>query len=190
MIQEALQYTKTIFNQFVKNKFKLDEEIVLVNKLVDQNGVSPLENKNKIIVSIIHIEQETVKQFYNRKQKTANGSYINQNPAQRYNIYILVSPNFDNYNETLKFLTTTIQFFQVNEVLDARTTATIPAGLEKLEFDIQKGEGYMQMQNLWTALGAKYQPSVIYNMKLVTVATDEIEGFNKQVSTISNQVQP
>ena len=44
-------------------------------------------------------------------------------------------------------------------------------------FEIEKGDGYMQMHNLWTALGAKYKPSMIYKMRLITVESNQIENF-------------
>jgi len=47
----------------------------------------------------------------------------------------------------------------------------------------------MQMQNLWTALGAKYQPSVIYKIKLVTIASDEVEGFDQAIIGIKNNMK-
>ena len=111
MIQQALQYTDQAFNQFIKNKFGSDDNMVLLNKIIDQNGAVPPENQNKIIISLIHVEEETVKQFYNRAQKTPQGNYINQYPPQRYNLFLLVTPNFDDYMETLKFLNAAIQFF-------------------------------------------------------------------------------
>ena len=78
-------------------------------------------------------------------------------------------------------------FFQIHQVLNATNNADIPEGLEKIEFVLEKGEGYMQMQNLWTALGAKYQPSVVYKMRLIAVLTDQINKFDPAISGISNQ---
>lgn len=85
----------------------------------------------------------------------------------------------------MKFLDTSIQFFQLNELIDATRNAEIPKNLEKLEYEFQKGENYLQMQNLWTALGAKYQPSVIYKIRLVTIVSDEIEGFDAGINQIT-----
>jgi len=182
-----MQFTANVLNQFIKNRYELNEQIVTVNGIIDQKGNVPLENQNKVVISLIHLEQETTHQFYNRNQKLTDGGYVNKAPAQRYNIYILITPNFSDYNETLKFLSTSIQFFQMNEVLDATSNSDIPENISKLEFEFQKGEDFMQMQNLWTALGAKYQPSVIYKLKLITIDSDEIEGFKSQVTSTTNK---
>ncbi|QHI37217.1 hypothetical protein IMCC3317_25950 [Kordia antarctica] len=185
MIEKALQFTGKALNQFVKKKFGLDEDVVTINPIIDQNGVVPKENQNKIVISLIHIEQDTTKQFYNRNQQLQNGNYIKAPLSYRYNLFVLITPNFTNYSEALKFLDASIQFFQINAMIDATRNAEIPADLGKLEYEFQKGENYMQMQNLWTALGAKYQPSVIYKIRLVTIASDEIEGFDTGIIEIN-----
>ncbi len=187
MIQNALQFTEDTFNQFIKNKFELDEAIVVTNKIVDSSGNVPLENKNKIIISLIHIEQETNKPFYNRTRKISSTNYVTAPLQERYNLFLLITPNFDNYYEGLKFLNASIQFFQINEMLDITRSSKIPKDIHKIEFQLEKGDGYMQMQNLWTALGTKYQPSVIYKMKLIAITNNEISGFETAVSQIYNE---
>jgi len=189
MIEKALQFTGKALNQFVKKKFGLDEDVVKINPIIDQNGVVPAENQNKIIISLIHVEQDNTQQFYNRNQKLENGNYQRTSKTHRYNLFTLITPNFDNYIEAIKFLDASIQFFQINEMIDATKNAAIPPELGKLEYEFQKGENYMQMQNLWTALGAKYQPSVIYKVRLVTILSDEVEGFDTKITSISTKTE-
>ena len=186
MISKALQFTNTSLNQFLKNKFGLSDDVVVTNRIIDQNGTVPVENQNKVIISIVHVGQETVKSFYNRNNRMANGNYENKPIGERYNIYILIAPNFEEYNETLKFLNASIQFFQINGALDANTSSTIPKGITRLEFEFEKGDGYLQMHNLWGALGAKYQPSVIYKMKLISIASNEVRSFEAEITGTSN----
>jgi hypothetical protein len=132
------------------------------------------------------LEEETTKPFYNRMEPVTDGSYVKKATSNQYNLFALVTPVFEDYSEGLKFLDATIQFFQINEMIDATKYANIPDGIVKLAYEFQKGENYMQMQNLWTALGAKYQPSVIYKMKMITIASDEIQGFESSVNAIDN----
>jgi hypothetical protein len=186
MIEKALQYTRDVFNQYLKNKFGLDEDAVLINRIVDQSGSSPKENINKVVLSVIHLGQETNQQFYNKSKRTVDGNYVIAAASQRYNIYILVVPHFDDYKEGLKFLNASLEFFQTYSLLNGEVNSKIPDGISKLEFQLEKGDGYMQMQNLWTALGAKFQPSIVYMMKLITIDSGQIEGFDSKVSQISN----
>jgi hypothetical protein len=186
MIQNALTYTKDSFNQFLRSFFHLDEEVVAINRVVDANGNLPMENTNKVILSLIHIEEETNQQFYGKTRRTNGGDYTKETPSQRFNLFVLLVPNFENYLEGLNYLNASIQFFQVNAVLNADKNSNIPEGIHRLEFELEKGEGYMQMQNLWTALGAKYQPSLIYKMRLVSVNARQLIGFDTQIHQASN----
>jgi hypothetical protein len=187
MISKALQFTNDILDQFLRNRFGLDERKVILNNLIEANGSIPLANQNKIVMSLLNIEKETAKPFYIRNRKLDNGNYTDLNPDERYNLDLLVSSNFDDYNETLKFLNAAILFFQINVAVDASSFSNIPTGLTKLEFEIEKIT-YHQMQSLWTAMGAKYQPSVIYKLRLVTIQGNEAAGFIPAVSQISNLV--
>lgn len=187
MINKALQFTSDTLDQFLKNRFALDETKVILNKLIDSDGQIPSINQNKVIISLINVERETTKAYNSWNHQMSDGSFVNMNPAERFNLDILISANFDDYNETLKFLNAVILFFQVNTSLSVNSSSAIPKGLNKLEFDIEK-LSYQQMNNLWSAMGAKYQPSVIYKMRLLTIQGFEAEGFVGAVTAMVNQV--
>jgi hypothetical protein len=186
MINKALQFTGDILNQFLKKKLGLTENKVLLNNLVEPGGAIPAANQNKVVVSLINIEKETTKQFYNRNQRTQDSDFSDIQPSERYNLDILISGHFDDYSETLKFLTAVIGFFQVNTFMDAQAAPSIPDGLIKLEYEIEK-INYHQMQSLWTAMGAKYQPSVIYKMRLVTIQSNEVRRFIPAVTGVATE---
>lgn len=183
MINEALQFTCDTLDQFLKNRFGLTENIVLLNNLIESNGSIPQANQNKVVMSLINIEKETLKPFYQRNVRLPGGSYSELRPSERYNLILLISANFDNYNETLRFLNDVIVFFQANVALDAAVSSGIPLGISKLEFEVEK-ISYHQMHSLWTAMGAKYQPSIIYKMRLITIQGDLPEGFTADVSSV------
>ncbi len=186
MINSALQFTGDVLDQFLRNRFGLDESKVIMNRLIETNGSIPAANSNKVIISLINIEKETAKPFSSRGARSADGSFVDIRPSERYNLDVLISSNFDDYSETLKFLNASILFFQVNPVLEGRSFPGIPQDLSKLEFEIEKMT-YHQMQSLWTAMGAKYQPSVIYKARLITIQGAQIQGFTAQVNQTSNE---
>ncbi len=185
MLMKSLQFTATVLDQYIKNKYQLDESKVILNNVIDSNGAIPTKNENKIVVSLINIEQETLQPFYIRNQKLPNGNYGDLNPSQRFNLDLLVTSNFDDYNESLKFLNAVIQFFQSYVVLDATNFSNIPTGLNKLEFEIEK-LNYNQMHSLWTAMGAKYQPSIVYKTRLITIQSYDNESFTPAINQIEN----
>lgn len=185
MIDKALKFTKDILDQFLKNKMGLDESKVLVNNIIDGDGSIPQKNQNKVIISLINVEKETLKPFNKRNKKLPDGNYALMAPVERYNLDILMTSNFDDYKETLKFLNASILFFQTNPSLSAASYSNIPEGLNKLEFELES-ISYHQMHSLWSAMGAKYQPSVIYKTRLVKLDSNETVTFDASVSKTSN----
>jgi hypothetical protein len=185
MINKALQFTRDVLDQFIRNRYGIEENKVILNTLIEANGNIPQVNQNKVVMSLINIEKETLKPFYNKtSQRIAGANYAELNPSERYNLDLLISSSFDDYGETLKFLNTVILFFQINPMIDASAYSTIPAGLHKLEYEIEK-IGYHQMHSLWTAMGAKYQPSVIYKVRLITIQGNEAASFTPGVTQVS-----
>jgi len=185
MISKALQFTNDILDQFLRNRFSLDESKVVLNTLIEANGSIPQKNQNKVIISLINIEKETSRPFFNRNQKLDNGNYADIYQSERYNLDVLISSNFDDYTEALKFLNASILFFQINPAIDASSFSNMPTGINRLELDIEK-ISYHQMHSLWTAMGAKYQPSVIYKMRLIALQGNDVDGFVPAVSQLSN----
>lgn len=185
MINQSLQFTNKLLGQFLKNRFGLDEDKIVLNYIVDVNGTFPKVNQNKVVLSLINVEKETNQPFYIKNKQLENGNYSSFNPVERYNLDILISSNFDDYNESLKFLDAIIYFFQINNYLDASNSSSIPEGLSKLEFEYEK-ISYHQMHSLWTAMGAKYQPSIIYKMKLIKVQANETIAIIPAVTNTNN----
>lgn len=185
MINRSLQFTNKLLGQFLNNRFGSSEDLVVLNYHIEPNGSLPKVNQNKVVISLINIEKETNKPFYVRTQKLENGNYSNFNPIERYNLDLLISCNFDDYSETLKFLDAVILFFQINNYIDASTSSSIPEGLTKLEFEFEKIT-FQQMQSLWTAMGAKYQPSVIYKMRLIKIQANETTGITSSITGTAN----
>lgn len=187
MINKALRFISDVLNQFIKTRFGADENKVILNGLVDTGGSALPANLNKLVITLINIEKETNKQFYMSRQQLPSGGYALLQPEERYNLDILISAAFEDYQEALKFLNTALAFFQSRPVLDTHEFPSLPEGLGKLELELEK-INYQQMQGLWTSMGAKYQPSVIYKMRLLSLQADEPAEFIPEIKTISTPV--
>lgn len=189
MISKALQFTCGLIDQFIKNRLGIVESKVLLNNLIENNGAVPQQNNNKVIISLINIEKETARPFSGWNQQVSDDKFAGVNLTERYNLDILIGANFDNYIETLYFLDEVMLFFQANHCLDSSSYASMPDGIPKLEFEIEK-ISYHQMQSLWTAMGAKYRPSLVYKMRMVSVQANQSDRFipaivQTSVNTIS-----
>lgn len=189
MLQKALEFTRDVLDQFLRRKFALTDKVVVINNVISPNGDIPQENQNKLVISLLNIEQETNKQFYGRNQRNQTGDFSDVNPEQRYNLDVLFSSNFQDYSETLKILNATLSFFQAYNTIDRGVFSNLPKGMNRLDFDIEQ-ISYHQMHSLWSAMGAKYQPSIIYKLRLISVQSDQTIRVLPEIVSATNNVQP
>ncbi|MEP2935625.1 MAG: DUF4255 domain-containing protein [Gilvibacter sp.] len=189
MIDQVFDFIQKLLSQYLKNAFALDQEKIVINNIIDPDGAIPMENNNKIVLSLLNLEQETIQPFVQRNQKLADGNYVSKQPDLRFNIDILFTSNFDNYNESLKFLNAVLLFFQANPLISNTNYSNLPTGINKLEFDVEKLD-YHQMHNLWSAMGAKYQPSVIYKLRLISMNAEQTLGFDPAIINTQNTITP
>jgi hypothetical protein len=190
VIDEALNYVRSILSQQLMHQFGVDGEPVIINHLVESSGSVPLSNQNKMVLTLINLEHETAKQFYGGMRSGSTATSVQQvQPAVRFNLDILITAHFDVYSEALKFLSATIAFFQANPTLTRQGFPDMPPSLEQLQLEIENSP-YERTHNLWSALGAKYQPSVIYKIRHITIQSDQIAGQTSRVQQTSNEVAP
>ncbi|AZZ98486.1 DUF4255 domain-containing protein [Pseudoalteromonas sp. R3] len=186
MIDIALRFVEQQLNQTLKTLFALENDIVIMNHLVEASGAPVLANQNKIVITLINLEHETNKQFYGG-QRTTTDSHVQQfQPAARFNLDILITAHFDSYNEALKFLNAAVAFFQSFPALTKKEFPNMPEGLGQLQFEIENSP-YTQTHNLWSALGAKYQPSIIYKVRHVTVQSLQVTGKVSSVKEVGTE---
>ena len=187
MIPQAFSFICFALNQFVVNRFGADEDMAIVNNVVEKEGDISPENHNKLILSLINIEHQTSKAFMVNSNKVQGGSYTSFSPSQHFNLDIMVTSIFEDYSESLKFINAALLFFQIHPTFNSTLFSSFPKGLERLDFNIEQID-YKDMHNLWSALGGKYRPSVIYKTRLITVQGNETQGFDKSIHNLSTHV--
>ena len=188
MIDVALLYVKDALNQYLVNRFGLDEDIVVLNNLTDPDGSVSQKNQNKIVITLINLDHETSQQYYGGSIRSNNKvGHINQDV--HFNLDVLFAAHFDNYSESLKFLTATVSFFQANNTFNRKNSPTMSQDITALKFEIENAS-YEKTHNLWSALGVKYQPSIIYKIRHVTVQAGQINAVSSVVTGSGVEARP
>lgn len=189
MIDSALIFIKNIFNQHLINSFQLDNDAVILNNLTDPDGNVAKENQNKIVLTLINLQHETAKQYYGGQKRVSDAFNGYVQPDVHFNLDLLITAHFDNYDEALKFLTAIISYIHANCSLNRKNHPTLPEGITALNFEIENSP-YEKTHNLWSALGIKYQPSIIYKIRHVTVSSDQIQSISSTVQEASAEALP
>lgn len=134
--------------------------------------------------TLVNLEEERVMRAQECVTRLADGSYVALHPELRLNVYLLFSAHFTTYTTGLRNLSAVVRFFQSHPFLSSATTPTLPESVEKLIFELQT-LNFDQQNYLWGSLGAKYLPSVLYKMRLLTIQDNQSQGPISPVRSMS-----
>lgn len=172
MLDTALNIAVSRLNTYIGND---DPEVMMGNiSLIDAyQDASAQILTDKVIASIINIEQEGALRNlpYRRTNTNANGlpQGVERQPEIYLNVYVLFGAYKTEYNTALQRISQVIQFFQRQYVF-TQTDAPelIPLNIDCLIFDIYS-TSFEELNQLWGVMGGKYIPSVIYKMRLAMI---------------------
>lgn len=183
MIYEALSCLTDEINVYFRSRLKINEEKIVLSGLVNQDGTIAIQGENKIVVTLVNIEKETSKTI---SQKNL-GSFSSSSPPLHLNVYVLFSAYFsgNNYPEALRFLSFIIAYFQNKPVFNKGNTPSLDNRIEKLIFDMEDVNPDT-LSNMWSTLGAKYMPSVLYKMRMLTFDESVIREFRPAISKVAD----
>jgi len=130
-----------------------------------------------IIISLINIEENRISR--DPQNYARNGLDIkNKNPAVHLYLTLLFTSvrHEGGYGKALEIVQNTIAFFQKKYVFDHANTPSLDPGIEKLILEMVS-LNMEQLHQLWSMLGGKYHPSIVYRMRMVTIdSITDIDG--------------
>jgi len=195
MINESLQFIADELNKYLVLKMGPANEpprLVLgnVSRLFD-GEVAAAGLVNKVILSLVNVEEDRVaKQQENFVRTDVSTRY--KNPQLYLNLYILFSSNRTGYPDALQHLSYILQFFQFQHVFTPITHPDLDPRIQKLIVDLCT-LNFEQVNHLWSTLGGKYIPSVLYKVRQITIDEDltlSESGFIKEVQINDKVIQP
>lgn len=171
MIYESLNFLAERLNNYIqRNVISVAESPVILSRLVESDGKSAEGTTDKLILSLVNVEKDTLVQPFSSNGYNANGQCIVSASPIYMNLHVILAANTksDNYKKALKLLSSGMSFFQNNSVFDRQNSPDMPEGLEKLIVDVENIK-IQEMNNLWSSIGTKYMPSVLYKVRTVAL---------------------
>ncbi len=170
MIYSAVSTISSVVNDYLRNRFSTIEDKLVVSNLVNPDGSVAVTEPDKIIMSLVNLQQETV----SHRGRGASNKAVN------LNVFLLFSASFEenNYLEGLRYLSGIISFFQANKVLNHSNTPDMDPDIDKLSFEIVN-QDLQNMSHLWGTMGAKYMPSILYKTRMISFT----DGFLNNLDT-------
>ncbi|WP_298902554.1 Pvc16 family protein [uncultured Psychroserpens sp.] len=166
MIKNVFQFISNELEQYLRQTLSLNENHVVCNPVINTDGSIPMQNQNKVVLSLLNIQQEASRSMMNISRNTHSADIVSNQPEQ-YSINVLVTSSFEDYLEALNFLDKAMRFFQKHALISPESNPNLPEGLLKLSFEFE-ATNYAEMESIWTILGTKHQPCIIYKLRITT----------------------
>ena len=165
MISSALSSVTDELNQFIKLKFQLSDDRVLLSNLMNLDGSVAVKEINNLTISVININEDKV--AYSKSKLSPS---IGEKLPVYLNVYVLVGANFDSKRnkEALRFLSAAVSFFQQKKVFTPSDTPSLDGSIDKIIFEIVNLD-FKEISSIFGALGSKYMPSIVYKMRMVCI---------------------
>lgn len=185
MIFEALTSMIDDINEHFRNKLKINEDKIILSGIVNQDGSLAVQGENKLLVTLVSVENDTT--GAGNGNNLSSKAMANISSGININLHILFSAYFtsNNYPESLRFLSFIIAYFQGKNVFTRSNTPKMDNRIEKLIFKLEN-LGIERQNNVWTMLGAKYIPSVMYQVRMLTFDDSIVREYRPAISNISN----
>ena len=177
MINESLQFLAEELNKYLNLKIPggdVNTSRVVVSNIAStsDNTIPHPEIKEIAVLTLINIEEDSViKNQAGFKKQTAANAYTK--PPVCLNLYILFSVQKEKYSASLDLLSYIIRFFQDQHVFTPFTYSGLHSSNQKLIVEMQS-MSFEQVDHIWSFLGGKYQPSVVYKVRQMTLPEDSL----------------
>ncbi|HMK26181.1 MAG TPA: DUF4255 domain-containing protein [Chitinophagaceae bacterium] len=197
MLLETFQFLADELNKYLilKGVVTSDAPRVELGNIARAYDVDTLAGSdpiaNRAILSLVNIEEDRVsKQQENYVKSIVSTRY--KNPPLFLNLYMLIALNRNNYGQSLTWLSHILQFFQFQNVFTPVTHPSLDSRILKLIVELHS-LNFEQINHLWSTLGGKYLPSVMYKIRQVTLDEDLViseSGFIKEIKLDEKVKQP
>lgn len=198
MIHLALSLVRSELDAYILSfPDNTDNEYVTLGNvaILESAGDTQTGLEEKVIVSVVNLEEESAFKNLPNYAKTVNGSVRYQNAPVFLNLYLLFTSNFNNYVTSLAHLSEVIQFFQGKNVFNLKNApgdsdAVPDPDVAELQLILDMYTmTFEQINHLWGSLGGKQLPFVMYKARLVKILDRRTTGTGPIIEEIGREEQ-
>lgn len=182
MIRTALEFVRKSLEAYMverENDTYTVGNVVDLKSIVLPNGTIDTTDTTHVTVMLVGLDEERREGKRPQYVPTDDKQFLRLNPPVEIDLFLLFVAHNKSYTTALRDLSDVLGFFQANPVFDASRFPALNASvtqpeqtpwrlISRLSFSLYSLT-FEQQNNLWAMLGAKYMPSVVYRMKMLTV---------------------
>ena len=185
MINTALHFLASQLNQYLSRKNSSQEKMVVVSKITENDGRESELTSNKLTLFLVNVEKDNVTRPNSKPDYDGFRNIVHSKPIF-LNLHVVLAANFQasHYEESLKYLSKAVAFFQDHNVFDHTSFPDLASGIEKLIIDVEN-LNLQELSNLWNLIGCKYIPSVMYKVRTVALGSNH-SYYRPHIIHVSN----
>ncbi len=191
MIGTLLDFVAEDLNRYLLSQQGLsaDEKKVLLSYIVNQDGSIASSEENVVLMTLVDLTPDPL--AYTQKLQANQSGGVTESiewNSLHLNLMVLFSAYFkgDRAKDAMNYLTLVLQFFQSKSSFNRFNSPGLPDSVEKLEFTMEPLDFHAQ-NHLWGILGAKYMPSVVYKVRMISFFDENQTDFTPPISAIETE---
>lgn len=181
MIDQALKVVAEDLNAALRRQHDDNRDRIIVSHFVDQQGKPVGEGQDQIYLLLTQVAEE---------KNTMSGALPDRSPAPRaqlnepihLNLHIMFAALYNRYEIGLQVLAEVIAYLHDKPIFDPANTPGMEPGLSRLALNLMKLT-YAEQSSLWSCLGARYVPSVLYSVRMLSFGGGRVEALLPSVTT-------
>lgn len=181
MIEKALSFIAEQLSQNLQVEMGISKSIVKLADLASTEDNSSMQEDSELIISMVNLTEES--SLANRPSFQRQGTIRLQDKTPIHlNVHFLISTSLkgNQYKEGLSWISMVINYFHQNPVFSTQWPY-LPKGIDKMSIEIVN-MNIESMSQLWTALGASYQPSVLYSVRIIMRRSDALDPIIPEIT--------
>ena len=186
MVESSVAFIVSQLNQALKNRFALDDEIVVISNLSES---SSLITDDRMVATLVNIERDTFPSKSSQSPQFRHDVTAVSHRPISLNLYLMFIANFqgEKYQEGLKFISSTIEFFQNNPAFDRARHQGMPAGIDKLLLEMENLD-LREIHSIWTLITGNYMPSVLFKIRTISFEQG-VQGLAPVAHRVENSAE-
>ena len=185
MLDAAIYFLSTELNMYLT---RLSLEVVKAEpgNIANDNGTWAVP-ENTIGLAVVNVEEERTLRTQAPERVLVNGSQVVRPADLKLNLTVVFAVRHAKYDHALRYLSYVLRFFQGHPTFTPSEYPALDPSIGKLSVELLS-YGPDQLSQLWTYLGAKYLPSVIYRVRMLVLRETDPSGVDVPIAEIDAEV--
>lgn len=172
MLDVALSFLADEFNAYLLRRTGSTQVgQVELGPVVTDKGELAIAS-GRVGLTLVNVEEERVLREQVPARVRVGGREMVLQPELKLNLTLLFAARMTDYPTTLKALSNVLTFFQSHSAFSADDYPALDPRIGKIVMELYSVTPET-LNQIWASVGAKYQPSVLYRARLVTIQDQE-----------------